>query len=81
VSAYSPINPADRTNERLVRMPELMQRTSLSRSTIYRRMARGEFPQSIAIGANSAAWYASDVDRWLEAPMDWRLDWRTSEAA
>lgn len=63
---------ADRSTERLVRMPELLQRTTLSRATIYRRMARGEFPQSIAIGQNSAAWYASDVEKWLAAPMEWR---------
>ncbi len=72
MSAYSPINITDRSNERLVRMPELVERTSLSRATIYRRIARGEFPQSVPIGANSAAWYASDIDRWLAAPMDWR---------
>jgi prophage regulatory protein len=61
-----------RRDERLVRMPELLARTTLSRATIYRRMERGEFPRSIAIGQNSAAWYASDVDRWLAAPMGWR---------
>lgn len=58
--------------ERLVRMPELLARTSLSRATIYRKMARGEFPQSIQIGANSTAWHASDFERWLREPMSWQ---------
>lgn len=57
--------------DRLVRMPEVLARTSLSRATIYRKMARGEFPQSISIGANSMAWYATDFERWLAAPMCW----------
>lgn len=57
--------------DRLVRMPEVLARTSLSRATIYRKMARGEFPQSVQIGANSMAWHAKDFERWLAAPMAW----------
>lgn len=58
--------------DRLVRMPEVLARTSLSRATIYRKMARGEFPQSIQIGANSMAWHAHEFERWLREPMSWQ---------
>jgi prophage regulatory protein len=58
--------------DRLIRMPELLERTGLSRTTIYRRMAKGTFPQAVPIGANSCAWHASVVDRWIAEPMAWQ---------
>lgn len=58
--------------ERLVRLPEVLARTGVSRMTIYRKMDRGEFPPSVQIGANSIGWYESDLLRWLAAPMSWR---------
>lgn len=60
--------------DRLVRMPEVLARTSLSRATIYRKMARGEFPSSVQIGANSMAWHASAFDRWLSCPTLYKED-------
>ncbi|HGM5499407.1 helix-turn-helix transcriptional regulator [Stenotrophomonas maltophilia] len=39
-----------------------MARTSLSRATIYRRMALGSFPSPRKIGARSV-WLKADIDR------------------
>lgn len=58
--------------EALVRMPELLARTGLSRPTIYRRMSRGEFPRSVQLGINSVAWRESDLLDWMREPMTWR---------
>lgn len=54
-----------------VRLPEVVRRTGLSRATIYRKVARGEFPQRQKISANVVAWYESDLQRWLRSPMHW----------
>jgi prophage regulatory protein len=41
--------------------------TSLSKSTIYERMARGDFPQAIRLGRRCTRWRSSDVVAWLQA--------------
>jgi len=57
--------------DRYARMPEVVQRTGLSRATIYRKMDRGEFPQSVRLSANVIAWYERDLQGWLSNPMGW----------
>jgi prophage regulatory protein len=51
----------------LIRLPEVKQRTGLSRSSIYALAARGEFPRPISLGRRSVAWVASEISRWIEA--------------
>lgn len=53
--------------ERILRRPDVEARTGLSRSTIYAWMARGEFPQPVALGARLVGWKESDIQAWLEA--------------
>ena len=50
----------------LLRRPEVEARTGLSRSTLYDWMKRGEFPQSVKLGARLVAWRESDIADWLE---------------
>jgi prophage regulatory protein len=46
------------------------QKTGLSRATIYRYMARGEFPQRRKVGPGRVAWLASEVMAWsLSRPV------------
>lgn len=58
--------------DRFLRLPEVLERTGLSRWTLYRRMDEGAFPASVAIAANSVAWRESDIAAWMAAPMEWR---------
>jgi len=51
---------------RLMRLPEVVQLTGVSRSTIYRWMANGEFPKQISLGGKTVAWLESDVDDWIQ---------------
>lgn len=50
---------------RVIRLPEVRQRTGLSRSSIYRLMAEANFPQSCKLGERIIAWVEADIDRWL----------------
>ena len=50
---------------RLLKRPEVEALTGLSRSSIYLRMKRGDFPAPVRISTNSVAWRASDVDEWI----------------
>lgn len=52
---------------KIIRLPEVVEITGLSRSTIYLRMSKGDFPQSISLGERAVGWLESDVEGWLEA--------------
>ncbi|TKE94516.1 AlpA family transcriptional regulator [Vibrio kanaloae] len=51
---------------RFLKLKEVMQKTALSRSAIYRRMNEDQFPQSISLGGRAVAWVESEVDAWME---------------
>jgi len=48
----------------LIRMEEVRRMTGLGNTTIYERIARGEFPRQIKIGTKSVAWVKSEVAEW-----------------
>ena len=57
--------------DRFLRLPDVIERTGLSRRTIYRRMDAGEFPAKVEIGPNAVAWRATEIESWMAAPMEW----------
>ena len=62
------------TPDCIIRLKTVLARTSLSRSTIYRKIADGTFPAQLRISVNGAGWRESDVDRWVEDSAGWRLE-------
>ncbi|AMF92665.2 transcriptional regulator [Vibrio fluvialis] len=50
---------------RFLKLKEVMEKTALSRSAIYRKMNDGEFPQSVSLGDRAVAWLESEVDEWM----------------
>ncbi|NBC35514.1 AlpA family phage regulatory protein [Novosphingobium sp. FSY-8] len=42
-----------------------MERTTLSRSYIYAKVRRGEFPAPISLGSKCSRWHVADVDAWI----------------
>ncbi|WP_165729123.1 AlpA family transcriptional regulator [Pseudoalteromonas sp. 31A1] len=50
---------------RLIKLKEVIEKTSLGRSTIYEFMAKDTFPKQISLGAKSVAWLESEVDDWI----------------
>ena len=61
-----------RQPDRIIRMNTVRDRTGLSRSTIYRKIAEGTFPPQIKISINGAGWRESDIDRRVANPVAWR---------
>ena len=53
-----------RTNYRLLRIKDVEAETSLSRATIYRRIAEGEFPAPIRLTTQRVAWSQTAIERW-----------------
>lgn len=52
---------------RLLRRKEVEHLTGLSRSTIYRAIKQGVFPQAIQIGGRSVAWYSDEIEKWIQS--------------
>ena len=50
---------------RVLRRPEVEDRTALARSTLYNMIKKGEFPEPIRLGANSVGWLEEDIENWL----------------
>jgi prophage regulatory protein len=50
---------------RILRLPEVCQRTGLSRAMIYRLQAARRFPQSVRITAYAVGWIEGEVQAWL----------------
>ena len=49
----------------ILRLPAVKARTGLSRSTIYLRISKNEFPAPISLGGRAVGWVEEDVDNWL----------------
>jgi prophage regulatory protein len=54
---------------RLERLPAVLARTGLSRSTIYKKIADGEFPKPVLLGKRAVAWRSSVVSEWINARL------------
>ena len=58
--------------ERIIRLKTVLDRTGLSRSTIYRKIAEGTFPSQVKISVHSAGWHESAINRWIADPFHYR---------
>jgi prophage regulatory protein len=55
------------TTKRFLRRPQVQDKTGLATSSLYDKMAAGEFPKPIKLGALAVAWDESEVDAWMAA--------------
>lgn len=49
----------------ILRLPEVCSRTGLSRSSIYLRITRGEFPPPVSLGGRAVGWPETEIENWL----------------
>ena len=54
----------------VLRLPVVLARTGLSRSSIYAKVAAGEFPEPINLGARAVGWLSDEVEAWLVARVE-----------
>ncbi|MHB1331449.1 MAG: helix-turn-helix transcriptional regulator [Sulfuriferula sp.] len=52
-------------SQTVLRLAAVILKTNLSKSTIYRLEAEGNFPKRVRLGANSTGWHADEIDAWL----------------
>lgn len=52
---------------KVLRLPEVIDMTGLSRMTIYRKEAQGEFPKRRSLGRNAVGWLEEEINDWIQA--------------
>ncbi|MDR3386921.1 MAG: AlpA family phage regulatory protein [Rudaea sp.] len=62
------------TPDRILRLNAVLDRTGLSRSTLYRKIQAGTFPAQVRIATRCTGWRESAVSEWLRNPMFWSVD-------
>lgn len=60
--------------DRMLRIKTVLERTGLSRSTLYRKIDDGQFPRQIPISTRCVAWRESAVNAWLKNPIFYRVE-------
>ena len=53
--------------EKILRLPQVMERTGLSRSMIYFLISIGEFPKQVKLTLRTVGWPESQIDGWIES--------------
>lgn len=49
------------------RLPAVMARTGLGRSSIYAAIGRGDFPRPVKLSARAVGFVAHEIDAWIDA--------------
>ncbi|MBB4226124.1 Prophage CP4-57 regulatory protein (AlpA) [compost metagenome] len=55
------------------RLNDVIRITALSRSSIYRRIAAGEFPPQVSLGGRATGWRREALQAWIGDPSGFRL--------
>lgn len=60
--------------DRFLRLKEVLNRTSLSRATLYRKIQKGTFPKQVRIATRCAGWRESAITEWMHNPIFYHVD-------
>ena len=56
--------------QKIYRLPEVMTLTGLSRSSIYLRIAKQEFPKPLKLGRRAVGWTEDAIVDWQKTLME-----------
>ncbi|UZK69767.1 AlpA family phage regulatory protein [Sphingomonas sp. S1-29] len=60
--------------DRILRLPKVLTRTRLSRSTLYRKLDNGTFPKRVHISMRCIGWHDSTIVTWLRNRAIYHVD-------
>ena len=55
---------------KILRLPVVLDRTGLSRSTVYLRVTEGRFPRPVSLGARDVGWIETEVEEWIALQIE-----------
>ncbi|MCD6039484.1 MAG: phage transcriptional regulator, AlpA [Gammaproteobacteria bacterium] len=50
---------------KILKLPEVENKTGYRRSSIYLKVSQGIFPAPISLGARSVGWLGSEINEWI----------------
>jgi len=65
-------NPPSSRFPKIIRLPEVLNKTGLSRSSVYLKIKTGDFPSSFPLGMRARGWLDSEIDGWIEGRVSLR---------
>ena len=65
---------------RILRLPNVLDRTGLSRSTVYLRVTEGRFPKPVSLGARAVGWIETEVEEWIARQIEASREVRSQRA-
>lgn len=66
--------------DRILRIRTVLDRTGLTRSTLYRKMEAGTFPRQVVISTRCVGWREAAVGEWLTNPYFYKAANDTAES-
>ena len=58
------------SEKKLLRLPQVMELTAAARSTIWKWVKDGEFPQPFKLSPRVTVWRESDIEAWIESKVE-----------
>lgn len=58
------------SNDELLTIKEVVQITSMGKTTIYRKIRNGEFPKSRNLGGSLVRWSNNEIQSWIKSFFD-----------
>lgn len=59
--------------DRFLRLDTVLDRTGLSRATLYRKISAGTFPAQVKLAERCCGWRESEVNMWLRNPISFTV--------
>jgi prophage regulatory protein len=56
---------ADPAPKTIIRTEEVLRKSGLSRTMLYSKIEKGEFPRQVPLGARAVGWYLEEVEDWI----------------
>lgn len=60
--------------DRFLRLNTVLERTGLSRATLYRKIQSGTFPRQVRIAERCCGWRESAITEWMNSPISYLVD-------
>ncbi len=60
-------------SKKVLRFSQVIQKTGLPKSTVYRLISEGKFPRQFKLSERSSGFLESEVDDWLESRANSRI--------
>jgi len=54
----------------ILRLPGVIARTGLSRSSIYSWIADGKFPKPVSLGPRAVGWVVTEIEQWIRQRIE-----------